>query len=258
MPPLCVIFENNDFLVVDKPPFLMVHPKKPAGAGTLWHELKQLLAFELVNGGQISFINRLDRETSGLVLVAKNRRAARQLNRLMEGNAISKRYTAIVTGWPEAELFTVNQPLLPQRLVRPSRIWLKQTVHPEGYPSITEFKVVRQFVRKEGRFSVIEAEPKTGRTHQIRVHLAAIGHPVMGDEVYGGGFRTKAALLPPDAQAALGALGRQALHAHILMVKRPSTGEIVAFRSELPADLARLRRALAAQADAGGNVSGKT
>jgi len=185
LPPLRVIFENNDFLLVDKPPFLMVHPKKPARAGTLWHELKQLLAFELVNGGQISFINRLDRETSGLVLVAKNRRAARQLNRLMEGSAISKRYIAIVTGWPETELFTVNQPLLPQRLVRPSRIWLKQTVHPEGYPSITAFKVLRRFVRKEGRFSVIEAEPETGRTHQIRVHLSFVGYPIVGDKIYG-------------------------------------------------------------------------
>ena len=216
MPPLCVIFENNDFLVVDKPPFLMVHPKKPVGAGTLWHELKQLLAFELVNGGQISFINRLDRETSGLVLVAKNRGAARQLNRLMEGNAISKRYTAIVTGWPEAELFTVNQPLLPQRLVRSSQIWLKQTVHLEGYPSITEFKVLRQFVRKEGRFSVIQAEPKTGRTHQIRVHLSFAGYPIVGDKIYGPDETCYLEFIKTGWTPALQSkllLPRQALHA---------------------------------------------
>ena len=216
LPPLCVIFENNDFLVVDKPPFLMVHPKKPTGAGTLWHELKQLLAFELVNGGQISFINRLDRETSGLVLVAKNRRAARQLNRLMEGNAISKRYTAIVTGWPEAELFTVNQPLLPQRLVGPSRIWLKQAVHREGYPSVTEFKVLRRFVRKEGRFSVIEAEPETGRTHQIRVHLSFAGYPIVGDKIYGPSETCYLEFIKTGWTPALQSkllLPRQALHA---------------------------------------------
>jgi 23S rRNA pseudouridine1911/1915/1917 synthase len=185
LPLLRIIFENNDFLVVDKPPFLIVHPKKATGATTLWHELKHLLAFELLVGGQISFINRLDRETSGLVLVAKNRSSARQLNRLMERNEIRKVYAAIVTGWPEAELFAVNQPLLRQGLVRPSRIWLKQAVHPAGYPSITEFKVLHQFVRKEGRFSVIQAEPKTGRTHQIRVHLSFAGYPIVGDKIYG-------------------------------------------------------------------------
>ena len=86
---------------------------------------------------------------------------------------------------------------------------------------------------------------ETGRTHQIRVHLAAIGHPLLGDPVYGAGFRTKAALLPQPAQAALADLGRQALHAHILRLNHPLTGEILEFRSELPPDLARLRNALA-------------
>ena len=94
--------------------------------------------------------------------------------------------------------------------------------------------------------SLLACRLETGRTHQIRVHLASIGHPVMGDQVYGGGFRTKTALLPPEAQVALAALGRQALHAHILTVKHPSTGEILTFRSELPPELARLRTALAA------------
>ena len=106
---------------------------------------------------------------------------------------------------------------------------------------------------KDKRKSANESEPvaslltcrlETGRTHQIRVHLASIGHPLMGDPVYGAGFRTKAALLPQPAQAALAALGRQALHAHRLCLKHPLTGEIVEFHSELPADLARLHHAL--------------
>jgi 23S rRNA pseudouridine1911/1915/1917 synthase len=92
--------------------------------------------------------------------------------------------------------------------------------------------------------SLLACRLETGRTHQIRVHLASIGHPVMGDQTYGSGFRTKSALLSPRARAALADLGRQALHAHILTVKHPSSGEIVTFRSELPPDLARLHSEL--------------
>jgi 23S rRNA pseudouridine1911/1915/1917 synthase len=92
--------------------------------------------------------------------------------------------------------------------------------------------------------SLIACRLETGRTHQIRVHLASIGHPIIGDEVYGSGFRTKSALLPEKAQVALAALGRQALHSHILSVKHPSSGEFLKFTSELPPDLARLRKAL--------------
>jgi 23S rRNA pseudouridine1911/1915/1917 synthase len=102
--------------------------------------------------------------------------------------------------------------------------------------------------------SLLACRLETGRTHQIRVHLASIGHPLMGDKVYGSGFRTKNALLPPKAQAALAALGRQALHAYILTIKHPSSGKILRFRSELPPDLVRLHDALAAmRAEPDGN-----
>jgi 23S rRNA pseudouridine1911/1915/1917 synthase len=119
----------------------------------------------------------------------------------------------------------------------------------ERYQSLPESGRAGKAAAKSGtRMSVagmLACRLETGRTHQIRVHLASIGHPLLGDEVYGAGFRTKTALLPPEAQTALAALGRQALHSHILTVQHPSTGEFLTFRSELPPELARLRTALA-------------
>lgn len=236
---LRIIFENDKFLVVDKPPCLLIHPSKPGGPRTVWDELREILAFELLNGGQISFINRLDRNTSGLLLVAKNSETARRLHRLIERGGIRKIYTAIVTGWPEAELFTVNQPLLRQGLVRPSRIWLKQAVHPAGYPSITEFKVLQQFTRKEGAFSLIQAEPKTGRTHQIRVHLSFAGHPIVGDKIYGPDETCYLEFIETGWTTALERklfLPRQALHATSLALTLEH--EDFEFTAPLPPDMA--------------------
>src|SRR5207249_4105746 len=100
-----VIDESDDFIVIDKPPNLQAHPSKPDGSFTLWHALRELLAFELANGGQISIINRLDRETSGLTLVCKNANAARRFSRLMERRRIRKEYLAIVWGWPREDVY---------------------------------------------------------------------------------------------------------------------------------------------------------
>jgi len=173
--------------VVEKPPLLLIHPTKPTGARTLWGELKQLLAFEIANGGQISIVNRLDRETSGLVLVAKNAGAARRFGLMMQEQRIAKEYLALVWGWPEWDSKTIDAPLARQGIRAPSSIWLKQAIHPEGAPARTDFQVERRFTHAagEGRFSVIRAVPRTGRTHQIRVHLAALGHAVVGDKIYG-------------------------------------------------------------------------
>src|SRR3954462_11632004 len=106
-----VIEETDDYAVVDKPPFLLVHPTKPNGARTLWSELRELFAFEIANGGQISLVNRLDRETSGLVLVAKNTEAARRFGLLMQRQQIAKQYLAIVWGWPEWNERVIDAPL---------------------------------------------------------------------------------------------------------------------------------------------------
>jgi 23S rRNA pseudouridine1911/1915/1917 synthase len=166
-----------------------VHPTKPTGAPTLWRQLRELLAFEITSGGQVSIVNRLDRETSGLVLVAKTNAAARHFGLLMQRRSLRKEYLAIVWGWPEWEHKLVDAPLDRQGKHQHSLIWLKQMIHPAGALAETEFHVEQRFTkctrRSEEQFSVVRAVPRTGRTHQIRVHLASIGHPIVGDKIYG-------------------------------------------------------------------------
>jgi 23S rRNA pseudouridine1911/1915/1917 synthase len=222
---------------VDKPPFIEVHPSKPNGRVTLWHGLRELLAYELANGGQVSLINRLDRETSGLTLVAKTHEAARALHMQMEARRIAKEYLAIVWGWPERDEFAIDAPLLRQGTRVPSRIHLKQMVHPDGAQAKTRFRVVRRFERDGGRFAVIQAAPETGRMHQIRVHLSHAGHPMVGDKLYGPDEGCYLEFIETGWTPALAArllLPRQALHSAVLHLLDTDT----VFRSPLPADLA--------------------
>ena len=149
-PPLLdfkIIDETDDYAVVDKPPFLLIHPTKPDGTRTLWQELRRLFAFEIAAGGQVSIVNRLDRETSGLVLVAKKADVARRFGVLMQRRQLKKEYLAIVYGWPQWESTLVDAALDRQGKYRDSAIWLKQMIHPSGAPAQTEFKVERRFVR---------------------------------------------------------------------------------------------------------------
>ena len=247
MPPLhfTIIDETNDYVVVDKPPFLLVHPTKPRGAPTLWKQLRELLAFEIANGGQVSIVNRLDRETSGLVLVAKTSAAARKFGLLMQRRRLRKQYLAIVAGWPEWETKVVDAQLDRQGRHQKSEIWLKQTIHPAGMPAQTEFRVERRFVRigapggrdiPTEKFSLIRAIPRTGRTHQIRVHLASIGHPIVGDKIYGPDEQLYLRFIETGWTRELERrliLPRHALHSAKLTID----GEIE-WESPLPADLA--------------------
>ncbi len=188
VPDFRVIDETADYLVVDKPAPLQVHPAKPGGPPTLLDGLHDLLAYEIINGARLSIINRLDRETSGLVLIAKHRDAARVFGKAMMRRQIDKTYLALVHGWPERDHFTIEAPLRRLGEVEPTPVYLLQGVHPGGAPSRTDCRVLRRWERPlshASRFALVEAHPHTGRMHQIRVHLAHIGHPIVGDKLYG-------------------------------------------------------------------------
>lgn len=144
--------------------------------------------YELANGGALSLINRLDRETSGIVLVAKHKEAAGELGKAMERREFRKSYRAIVWGWPDQDEFTIDAPLRRKGEILESPIWVKQMVHAEGKESRTRFEVERRFERETSngtQFSLLRCFPETGRMHQIRVHAAHAGHAIVGDKIYG-------------------------------------------------------------------------
>jgi 23S rRNA pseudouridine1911/1915/1917 synthase len=270
-----IVDETDDYVVVDKPPFLLSHPTKPNGARNLWKELRDLFAFEIAGGGQVSIVNRLDRETSGLVLVAKTSAAARRFGLLMQRQEVKKEYLAIVSGWPEWERYLVDAPLDRQGKHQETAIWLKQMIHPSGAPAQTEFYVERCFRRStlvpspvasrlplpgqgedegEGRkkvhgknsacgeekFALIRAIPRTGRTHQIRVHLSATGHPIVGDKIYGPDEHLYLRFIEtgwtPELERRL-LLPRHALHSAKLAIESERE-----WASPLPPDLAEFMR----------------
>ncbi|MDF1812868.1 MAG: RNA pseudouridine synthase [Verrucomicrobiales bacterium] len=171
--------------MVDKPAHLLVHPSKPGNPPTLLDGLVQLLAFELATGGQISIMNRLDRETSGIVLAAKHRKAATELGKAKVAGEFTKTYEAIIHGWPEADEFAINEPVLRKGTVEPSEIHVRQMVHPDGKPCSTTVSVLARFAKRDAKYSHVRCGLITGRMHQIRVHLEWAGHPLLGDKIYG-------------------------------------------------------------------------
>ena len=237
-PRIRIVAETEDWLVADKPPHLDAHPSKPDGRFTLWDGLRELLAYEIANGGQVSLINRLDRETSGLTLIAKHRASARALHMEMEMRAFEKEYLALVWGWPEAEAFEVDAPILRKGEREVSRIYLQRMVHAAGAAAFTSFQVEEKFTdRAGGRFSLLRARPQTGRTHLIRVHLAHAGLPVVGDKLYGPSEACYQEYIDTGWTPALAArllLPRHALHSCALRL--PARG--LAWESALAADLA--------------------
>lgn len=237
-----VIDETGDWIVVNKPAPLQVHPSRPDGGPTLWHGLRELLRFEIENGAALSIINRLDRDTSGIVLVAKNKPAARMLHKAMMRREVAKEYRAIVWGWPKGDYFTVDEPILRRGEAEDCAIHTLQMVHPDGAASRTEFRVLRRLEKETtngSRFSLVAATPLTGRMHQIRVHLAHAGFPVVGDKLYGPSpewylRQIRDGWTPEAAETLL--MRRQALHSCRLSVAA-ADGRHLEWKAEMPADM---------------------
>ena len=249
--PLQILHEDDALIVLDKPAGLVVHPAAGHAKGTPVNALIAHCGDSLSGIGGVKrpgIVHRLDKDTSGVMVVAKTDAAHRALSRQFENKAqgpLERGYLAFVWGVPDRPRGTIDAPLDRHPHARD-----KRAVREGGRAAVTHWAVLERYAGADGKpvASLLDLRLGTGRTHQIRVHLAHIGHPILGDETYATGFKTKAGLLAPEARAALQALGRQALHAYLLAIEHPESGENLAFRSELPGDLRRLRHALAGKA----------
>tara|TARA_Y100000780_G_scaffold131816_1_gene118515 strand:+ start:1039 stop:1758 length:720 start_codon:yes stop_codon:yes gene_type:complete len=173
-----IVHEDDKLLVVNKPADLVCHPTK----GDEMSSLISRARLHLGQAASMHMINRLDRETTGIVLLAKDDEAAKELRRLWESGSVRKSYDAIVYGHVGPDSGTINEPLGRDEA---SRVAIKDCVRADGSASQTDFTVAERLERAEGKFSLLRVRPRTGRKHQIRIHLSHIGHPIVGDKLYG-------------------------------------------------------------------------
>ena len=249
--PLAIVYEDDALIVIDKPSGLVVHPAAGHASGTLVNALIAHCGDSLSGIGGVKrpgIVHRLDKDTTGLMVVAKTDRAHRRLSAQFADKRegpLERGYLALVWGAPERPHGAIDAPLERHPHARE-----KRAVREGGRDALTHWQTVERYAGTDGKpvAALLACELETGRTHQVRVHLAHIGHPIMGDETYATGFKTKAARLNQTAREALDALHRQALHAEHLAFEHPETGETLDFRSPLPPDLARLRAALGSTA----------
>ena len=183
-----VVDEGDGWILLNKSAPLIVHPANDRGdEATLIGGVEGLLAYEIANGARLSLINRLDRETSGLVMMATNKTVAREMSRAMARREVAKSYDAIVRGWPEWDEKVVRAGILRKGDVEESAIYVKQMVHEEGKYCETAMSVVQRYEVGGVRVSLLKVQPRTGRMHQIRVHAAYTGYALVGDKIYGEG-----------------------------------------------------------------------
>jgi 23S rRNA pseudouridine1911/1915/1917 synthase len=240
--PLDIVYEDSDLAVVNKPAGMMVH----AGAGAtedqrnrgtlvnaLLHHFRQLSSI----GGELrpGIVHRLDKATSGLIVVAKSDESHRRLAAQFAGRQIKKKYIALVQGWLKRERGTISSSISRDR-VRRTRM---TTRRPGGREAISHYSVQRKLDSPYGKFSLLEVQIDTGRTHQIRVHLASLGHPVVGDVLYGAHreLRDPTGTGKTGQEAETLSLSRNFLHAAALQFQHPRSGETLSFSAPLPAEL---------------------
>jgi len=248
--PLAVVYEDEHLIVIDKPAGLVVHPAPGHPAGTLVNALIRHCGASLSGVGGVrrpGIVHRLDKDTSGLLVAAKTDAAHRGLSELFADHgrtgSLEREYLALVWGRFDATAGKIAAPIGrdPRR-----RDKMAVAAGERGRHATTHWRLEETL----GPASLIACRLETGRTHQIRVHMASIGHPLLGDSVYGAGFKTKAARLVEAAKAALDGFRRQALHASVLGFEHPATGETLRFESPPPEDFSFLLNALrAASAD---------
>ncbi|WDR07535.1 RluA family pseudouridine synthase [Devosia rhodophyticola] len=245
--PLDILYEDDFLIVINKPVGMVVHPAPGNLTGTLVNALIYHCGDTLKGIGGVKrpgIVHRLDRDTSGVMVAAKNERAHKHLSVQFADHGrtgpLHRAYTAFVWGHTETARGTVEAPL-----GRDQNNRLKQAVRRDGREAITHYLTKRRFGGDGWDITQLECQLETGRTHQIRVHMTYVGHPLIADPVYAPGFSTKVNRLPEGPATAIAKLGRQALHAAELGIEHPQSGEEMFFQAPLPPDLAQLLEALA-------------
>ena len=240
--PLDIVYEDDDLAIVNKPAGMMVHAGAGAtedarNRGTLVNALLHHFGALSGVGGELrpGIVHRLDRATSGLMVVAKNDESHRRLARQFSGREVHKTYVALVHGWPKKDRGTI-QSAISRHAQRRTRMTTRGA---GGRDAVTHYVVTRKIDSPYGKFALLEVKIETGRTHQIRVHMSSLGHPVVGDTLYGapGGLRTESGKRRAAGAPATLALGRNFLHSAKLELAHPRTGERLSFSRGLPIEL---------------------
>ena len=225
--PIDILYEDSDIIVVNKEPGMIVHPLPSKTSGTLVNAILALCDDLQGIGGVLrpGIVHRLDKETSGVMVIAKNDLAHNSLSLQFKNREVKKRYLAIVVGKVKEDFGVIDLPI-----GRHPQLRVKMAVLSWGKKAITEYKVLRRF---KNLATLVEVVPKTGRTHQIRLHMKSIGNPVLGDKLYGRGLKDE-----------IFGARRQMLHALSIEFRHPRSGEIVRFNAPIPEDFKMVLRNL--------------
>ncbi len=250
---LDVLYEDDDIIVINKPAGLVVHPGAGNADGTLVNALIHHCGDSLSGIGGVrrpGIVHRLDKDTSGVMVVAKNDKAHRTLADQFADHgrtgALERAYRALVWGTPPRQTGVIDAPLGRASSDRTKRAVVREAAA-DARHAVTRYRTLERYGRKAdstATASLVECRLETGRTHQIRVHMAHIGHPLIGDRVYGSAFATKTNILPHDIALAVRAFPRQALHAALLVIEHPANGTVMRFEAPFPQDMNALVNAL--------------